>query len=297
MRSLAWSVVTGAPLLAAWGGDPMPSTADEGDGAGGSEAAGGAGKGGKSGQGGKGGSGNGGAVTPGAGGAMPSGNGGAPIDSAPPVAADAGPGDAKPADAPGPTPDAGPVAPSDGGIPGAPGLMSIFDGMTLEGWNANAGVWSVKNGLLTGGGQRGQATTKTSYENFRLVMTMRLASGNDHLGICLWGTTRVFDCLLVVPPSGAIYDYVTNKTERPLPADPEAKRTFHTTEILANRTTGVVKVAVNGEAKPDYKDPLAARRKAGPIGIQLHSGGITVEAKDIFIEVDPKEDRLITVKP
>jgi hypothetical protein len=126
---------------------------------------------------------------------------------------------------------------------------------------------------------------------------MRLASGNDHLGVCLWGTKRVFDCLLIIPPSGAVYDYVTNKTERQIDWDPEAKRTWHTTEILANKTTGIVKVAVDGKAREDYKDGLVARRPAGPIGLQLHSGGIKVEFKDISIEVDPREDRLLTVKP
>jgi hypothetical protein len=164
------------------------------------------------------------------------------------------------------------------------------------GWEGSASVWSVKDGILTGGGQRGQLTTVASYENFRLTIWMRLASGDDHLGICFWGTKRVFDCLLVVPPSGAIYDYVSNTTVRSIQYDPNAKRMWHQTELLVNRTTGIVKVAVNGMARPDYKDPRAAGRKAGPIGLQLHSGGISVEFKEIFVEVNPKEDRLLTVK-
>jgi hypothetical protein len=190
-------------------------------------------------------------------------------------------------------PEGGSAPASDGGLPG---LTSIFDGKSLAGWEGSASVWTVKDGILTGGGQRGQLTTVASYENFRLTIWMRLASGDDHLGICFWGTKRVFDCLLVVPPSGAIYDYVSNSTVRPIQYDPNAKRMWHQTELLVNRTTGIVKVAVNGEARPDYKDPRAAGRKAGPIGLQLHSGGIRVEFKEIFVEVNPKEDRLLTVK-
>jgi hypothetical protein len=128
---------------------------------------------------------------------------------------------------------------------------------------------------------------------------LRMALGADRrsvLRLIILEGMRLFDCLLVVPPSGAIYDYVSNSTVRPIQYDPEAKRTWHQTEILANRTTGIVKVAVNGQARPDYKDPRAAGRKAGPIGLQLHSGGIRVEFKEIFVEVNPKEDRLLTVK-
>ena len=182
-------------------------------------------------------------------------------------------------------------------FPGYPALKAIFDGKTLTGWEGASGVWSVANGVITGGGQRGQLTTTASYGTFRVVMTMRLSAGNDHLGICFWGTKRVFDCLLVVPPSGALYDYVSNRTVRQIDFDPEAKRTFHQTEILANLQTGVVKVAVDGKARADYNDPLFARRKAGPIGLQLHSGGIKIETKDIYIETNPTEDRLVTVKP
>ena len=207
--------------------------------------------------------------------------------------AGSGGADAAAGDTAGPVPDGAAVPAGDGGLPG---LMSIFDGKTLAGWEGSASVWSVKDGILTGGGQRGQLTTVASYENFRLTIWMRLASGDDHLGVCMWGTKRVFDCLLVVPPSGAIYDYVSNSTVRPIQYDPEAKRMWHQTEILANRTTGIVKVAVNGQARPDYKDPRAAGRKAGPIGLQLHSGGIRVEFKEIFVEMNPKEDRLLTVK-
>ena len=33
-----------------------------------------------------------------------------------------------------------------------------------------------------------------------------------------------------------------------------------------------------------------------PIGLQAHAGNQEVRYKDIFIEVSPKEDRLITLK-
>jgi hypothetical protein len=36
--------------------------------------------------------------------------------------------------------------------------------------------------------------------------------------------------------------------------------------------------------------------KKGPIGLQAHAGNKDVRYKDIYIEVAPKEDRLITLK-
>ena len=74
---------------------------------------------------------------------------------------------------------------------------------------------------------------------------------------------------------------------------------WHQTEILANRDTGRVLVAVNGKLLHDYQDSPATlpRRKAGPIGMQIHKAGTESEYKDISVEVDPKSDQLITLKP
>jgi hypothetical protein len=44
----------------------------------------------------------------------------------------------------------------------------------------------------------------------------------------------------------------------------------------------------------DFKEPTAG--KAGPIALQMHNAGLFDEYKDISIEVDPREDRLITTE-
>lgn len=46
-----------------------------------------------------------------------------------------------------------------------------------------------------------------------------------------------------------------------------------------------------------YTDEDRARLRKGPIGLQIHSGASVVEYKDIEIETNPTEDRLVTVKP
>ena len=55
-------------------------------------------------------------------------------------------------------------------------------------------------------------------------------------------------------------------------------------------------MAVNGVELTRYTDKDPARLKQGPIGLQVHSGTSEVEYKDIAIEIDPKENQLVTVK-
>ena len=43
-----------------------------------------------------------------------------------------------------------------------------------------------------------------------------------------------------------------------------------------------------------FHDPAAG--KTGPIAWQMHNAGLFDEFKDVRIEIDPKEDRLITVE-
>ena len=67
-------------------------------------------------------------------------------------------------------------------------------------------------------------------------------------------------------------------------------------EILAQGNR--VRVAVNGAAVVDWRDPEPERIKAGPIGLQLHSNKVPQEVhfKGLVLETFPKEDKLLTVK-
>ena len=67
-------------------------------------------------------------------------------------------------------------------------------------------------------------------------------------------------------------------------------------EILANLSKATVRMAINGVEMLNYTDSDAKRWKKGPIGLQAHAGNKDVRYKDIFIEADPKEDKLITLK-
>jgi hypothetical protein len=63
-----------------------------------------------------------------------------------------------------------------------------------------------------------------------------------------------------------------------------------------------MRAAVDGVEIARYTHPDASERKdpekriiAGPIGMFRHGGG-TSEYKDIYLEADPKGDKLITVR-
>ena len=71
-------------------------------------------------------------------------------------------------------------------------------------------------------------------------------------------------------------------------------------EILADASKGTARMAV---AQPpgskavevlDFKDATAG--KLGPIAWQMHNAGLFDEYKEVTLELDPKDNDLITVK-
>ena len=54
--------------------------------------------------------------------------------------------------------------------------------------------------------------------------------------------------------------------------------------------------AVDGIEIIRYTHPNPSAWKPGPVGMQLHQATAIMEYKDIKIEPDPKENRLLTVR-
>jgi hypothetical protein len=258
---------------------------------GGSGGGGGAGGGGGSGRGGSGGGGAG-------------GGGGAAVDT--------GAGGAAPADGPvadsaqGGQPEGGGGSGDGGGnfaVP--PGMTQIFDGKTLNGWSGNPAIWSVNPETMSihgkTGGPGGQLIKSAGdYDDFRLVIQERMVATPNHMGICFWGTRPGFGyggCIDVIPPSGSMWDYggggqVPNQGVGS--ANNPIKYMWHQVEVLALASTGEILVAVNGKQTSNYKK--AGRGRKGPIGFQAHAGASDQEYRDVWVEVAPKEHRLLTVK-
>ena len=187
-------------------------------------------------------------------------------------------------------------------------LKPLFNGKDLKGWDGNAN-WTVVDGTIQGNGGSGLGQssiwTIEDYDNFRLIVTSRMIEVNkDHLGVLFWGARpekgvyKSKGFLQVQPPNGSMWDYVINKDpkpERPVPNPRLDYTQWSTIEILANLGTGEVRTASNGVELVNYKASDSSSWKRGPIGMQQHGKGI-IQYKDIWIEINPKENKLITVK-
>jgi hypothetical protein len=198
-----------------------------------------------------------------------------------------------------------------------PGCVKIFNGVSFEGWQADPSTWSIVDGAMRGvGGTSRAAFTKADYGSFRLIFTARMNPVNgDHLGVLFWGD-RPQDAskpkidnagwLQFMPPFGGMWDYHPptghNLTHETIAQGSRDSTQWSTTEILCNLEKGTMRAAVDGveiarytHAAPGERTNPEKRIIPGPIGMMRHGGG-TCEYKDIYVEANPKEDRLLTVR-
>ncbi|HJT78798.1 MAG TPA: DUF1080 domain-containing protein [Gemmataceae bacterium] len=190
--------------------------------------------------------------------------------------------------------------------------IKLFDGKDLDGWEGRMDRWSVEDGEIVGKTKDGQKVstyllTKRKFSDFRLTAKGKLVESEMHTGIAFWGRRApehgdpyTYAGLLVMFPSGwGMYDLFGRNglPVNPAPAKKVGKQhDWNDLEILAQGNR--VRVAVNGAAVVDWRDPEPQRLMEGPIGLQLHSNTAPEEVrfKDITVTTFPEEDRLITVK-
>ncbi len=198
-----------------------------------------------------------------------------------------------------------------------PNCTRIFNGKDFEGWEADPSTWSITNGAMRGmGGTSRLAYTKADYGSFRLIFTARMNPvNNDHLGVLFWGDRPADPSkpkidnagwIQFMPPFAGMWDYHPPQ-HRNLPHETIAKGSndstqWCTTEILCNLEKGTMRAAVDGVELARYTHPTPGERQdpekrivPGPIGLFRHGGGAS-EYKDVYVEANPKEDVLITVK-
>jgi hypothetical protein len=200
--------------------------------------------------------------------------------------------------------------------------VKLFDGKTLNGWEGYADLWSVKDGVIVAKntGPLKYSTyllTKKKYTDFRLTFAAKLVESEMHSGVSFWGevypkadgkvtdpkadrSEHTYKGHLVMFPSGwGMYDLFGRNG---LPVNGAAAKKvgkqhdWNDIEILAQGNR--VRVAVNGTAVVDWRDPEPERIKEGPIGLQLHSNKVPQEIhfKGLELETFPKKDELLTVK-
>lgn len=200
--------------------------------------------------------------------------------------------------------------------------IKLFDGESLDGWEGYSDLWSVQNGVIVGKNTTPlkystYLLTKNKYSDFRLTFSARLAESEMHSGVSFWGevypradgktkdpkadrSEHTYKGHLVMFPSGyGLYD-LFGRNGLPVDAGPAKKvgkqHDWNDIEILAQGNR--IRVAINGAAVVDWRDPEPDRIKEGPIGLQLHSNKVPqeVQFKGLVLETFPKDDRLLTVK-
>jgi hypothetical protein len=197
--------------------------------------------------------------------------------------------------------------------------IKLFDGKTLDGWEGYSDLWSVKEGAIVAKNTEPlkfstYLLTKNKYTDFRLTFAAKLVTSEMHSGVCFWGavkpdvskepekdrTKHTYAGHLVMFPSGwGMYD-LFGRNGLPVDGGPAKKvgkqHDWNEIEILAQGNR--VRVAANGVAVVDWRDPEPDRIKDGPIGLQLHSNNVPqeVQFKGLVLETFPKEDKLLSVK-
>ncbi|HEY2784111.1 MAG TPA: DUF1080 domain-containing protein [Fimbriiglobus sp.] len=215
-------------------------------------------------------------------------------------------------------PKVAPVVPP---LKGESQTIKLFDGKTLGGWDGYADLWSVQDGEIVAKNDKPlkystYLHTKDKYTDFRLTFAAKLVKSETHSGVAFWGeispkadgkttdfkadrSEHTYKGHLVMFPSGwGMYDLFGRNG---LPVSGAAAKKvgkqhdWNDIEILAQGNR--VRVAVNGSAVVDWRDPLPDSIEPGPIGLQLHSNPALEEVrfKGLTLETFPKEDKLLTV--
>jgi hypothetical protein len=205
--------------------------------------------------------------------------------------------------------------------PAGLGLMRLNRVLLEDAWPQHLAAspedaWIVKDGAMasTGAG-RGVIYTREDYTRFRLIFSLRHVAGKpDHQPCILIFCTRPpagergLDALGGIQfqaPNGGHWDYRPGHNNAGAaftnPVKPKFdNREWCQVELLVDATRGLARMAVatpvgtRGVENLVFHDPAAG--KAGPIAWQMHNAGLFDEFKDVRIEIDPAEDRLITVE-
>jgi hypothetical protein len=196
-------------------------------------------------------------------------------------------------------------------------MLLLEDAYPAELAKSSSTGWVVKDAVMASKGVgRGVIYTAKDYGRYRLMLTMRHVSGKpDHPACVLIFCTRPqpgempLDALGGIQfdvPSGGHWDYRPGMNrDGGSEYTTIEKRSFDVSawsqvELLVDATKGTARMAV---AQPpgskavevlDFKEIPAG--KVGPIALQMHNAGLFDEYKGISIEVDPKDEWLVTTE-
>jgi hypothetical protein len=185
-----------------------------------------------------------------------------------------------------------------------PDAVSLFDGKTLDGWEGDAKVWRVEDGVIKGGSMEGNKqneflATKTSYKDFVLKLEYKLVGkeGFVNSGVQIRSKRidkpanemKGYQADIGVGWTGSLYDEsrrnkVMAKADAELIKKTEKLGDWNTYEIRCEGPRVVLKL--NGVQTIDYTEEDKTLEQEGLIGLQIHGGAKSeVSFRNITIEV------------
>jgi hypothetical protein len=200
--------------------------------------------------------------------------------------------------------------------------IELFNGKDLDGWEGYTDLWSVKDGVIVAKNTKPlkystYLFTKQKFSDFRLVFAAKLVQAEMHSGVAFWGKQFVPNGvkdkaaekaeftyqghLVMFPSDWGLFDLYRRGGGINPPADVRAvekkagkQHEWNDMEILAQGNR--IRLAVNGKAVLDWRDPEPKLINEGPIALQLHSDTVTeIHFKGLVLTTFP-EDKLTTVK-
>jgi putative membrane-bound dehydrogenase-like protein len=178
---------------------------------------------------------------------------------------------------------------------------ALFNGKDLSSWDGDMSLWSVENGEIVGRTTTGLKhneflKSKASFEDFRLVLKIKLTPNKENSGIQF--RSEPFGQYEMKGPQadagagwwGKLYEENGRALLWDKSGDACVKADdWNTYEVVA--VGGKVRTAINGILCVDIDDPKISRR--GIIGLQAHAGGpMEVRFKDFKLELNPKFELL-----
>ncbi len=184
---------------------------------------------------------------------------------------------------------------------GEPPFRPLFDGRSLDGWNGDPDLWSVKDGVIVGSTEattlahNSFLSTAKTYKNFVLKAKFKLRNHNSGIQF----RSRQHDDYVVRGYQadiaekvfmGILYDEGGRGILQNVDAAEVKKhlRDNDWNEYVITADGPHITQSINGFQTVDYteQDPNAA--KEGIIALQLHAGPkMVVELKDIAIQELP----------
>lgn len=185
--------------------------------------------------------------------------------------------------------------------PAEEGFTTLFDGKSLDGWEGDPAIWSVKDGVIVGKAemikQNNFLRLKKEYGDFVLRVQVRLVGNQGNTGV-QFRSVRIpntpmmsgfqADYANVAKYCGMLYDekrrgILLQPTEEKIKEAANKPGEWNDLEICAKGDR--IAISLNGVKTIEYTEKDAKIARAGLIGLQAHAGTkMEVQFKNIRIK-------------